>query len=134
MPREPELAGVAGGGCDNVFVGYTTRSLPLDDRSGQISLVGEVLDPVLVPLGFAAAQAGATGTRGQVIFCRGVEGSFDGGCIDLVLDLEAAPEWRIVDVRYWGFPAERWHLEFLRDGELSAQLAGLAESLPQVLG
>jgi hypothetical protein len=29
-----------------------------------------------------------------------------------VVDLEAMPEWRITDVRYWGYPSDRWHLAF----------------------
>jgi hypothetical protein len=93
-------------------------------------MVREVLDPVLVPLGFAPAQVGLDGELGQAIFCRGQTGSPDGGCVDLVLDLAAAPDWRITDVRYWGFPSDRWHLEFERAAALADQLAGLALTLP----
>ena len=93
-------------------------------------LVSEALDPVLVPLGFAPGQVGADSERGGVTFCRGEIGSPDGGCVDLVVDLEATPDWRIVDVRYWGFPSDRWHLAFDRDARLADQLAALAQTLP----
>lgn len=96
-------------------------------------MVATALDPVLTPLGFASAQGGVTGSEGQVIFCRGFEDSVDDGCIDLVIDLRATPEWRIADVRYWGFPTERWHLPFRRDVDLAAQLSDLARTLPDVL-
>lgn len=91
------------------------------------------LDPILVPLGFTAGQAGAMDRKAQVIFCRGDMDSQDDGCVDLVVDLEAVPDWRVVDVRYWGFPSDRWHLEFDRDCALPAQVAGLAERLPEQL-
>lgn len=97
------------------------------------SLVQESLDPVLVPLGFAPGQVGGEGKRGQAIFCRGEAGSPDGGCVDLVLDLVASPEWRVSDVRYWGFPSDRWHLDFDRDALLGDQLRGLATTLPDQL-
>jgi hypothetical protein len=96
-------------------------------------LVAQLLDPVLVPLGFAPGQVGVDGSSGQVIFCRGEAGSTDGGCVDLVVDVEARPEWRITDVRYWGFPSDRWHLAFDREAALADQAAGLARSLPQQL-
>ena len=91
------------------------------------------LDPVLIPLGFAAGQAGASDGHGQVIFCRGLFDSTDGGCIDLVVDLAAMPDWCITDVRYWGYTSDRWHLAFDADGDLPAQLSGLARSLPDQL-
>ncbi|MGH2455477.1 MAG: hypothetical protein ACRDHD_04390 [Candidatus Limnocylindria bacterium] len=97
-------------------------------------LVAEILDPVLVPLGFAPGQVGGVGERGQVIFCRGEVDSADDGCVDLVADLEATPEWQITDVRYWGFPSDRWHLDFDRGARLADQLAGLAQTLPSELG
>jgi hypothetical protein len=96
--------------------------------------VTEILDPVLVPLGFAPGQMGVAENAGQVIFCRGTIGSADGGCVDLVLDLEATPAWRITDVRYWGFPSDRWHLDFARGAALADQLTGLARRLPGELG
>jgi hypothetical protein len=96
-------------------------------------VVTEVLDPVLVRLGFAPAQVGTSGNTGQVIFCRGDWDSSDAGCIDLVLDVEAAPEWQIVDVRYWGSESGRWHLDFDRAANLPEQLAGLAKTLPSQL-
>ncbi|HXG40612.1 MAG TPA: hypothetical protein VNJ28_06685 [Candidatus Limnocylindrales bacterium] len=97
---------------------------------GGPELVAEVLDPVLGPLGFAPGQLGVTGKQAQVIFCRGLVDSPDGGCVDLVVDLQASPDWRIVDVRYWGYPSERWHLDFDRGAGLADQLAGLARTLP----
>jgi hypothetical protein len=95
-----------------------------------VDRVAAVLDPVLSPLGFAAGQVGVTAGQGQVIFCRGSVDSVDGGCVDLVVDLRAAPDWRVTDVRYWGYPSERWHLAFDRDGDLGAQLSQLARTLP----
>jgi hypothetical protein len=106
---------------------------PGPPRDPVLDRVGAVLDPVLVPLGFAEAQLGSTADEAQVIFCRGDEGSIDDGCIDLVVDLAAAPAWHIVDLRYWGFPNDRWHLEFPRGVDLEAQLAALAHSLPHTL-
>jgi hypothetical protein len=93
---------------------------PLDPALDRVAIT---LDPILTPLGFAAGQAGASGGRGQVIFCRGLVDSTDGGCVDLVIDVEAVPEWRITDVRYWGYPSDRWHLAFDRQGDLQAQLS-----------
>jgi hypothetical protein len=92
-----------------------------------------VLDPVLVPLGFAPAQSGASGRRAQVIFCRGLVDGIDDGCVDLVIDLAAAPDWRIEDVRYWGFTSDRWHLGFDAAAELADQLEQLARTLPDQL-
>jgi len=95
--------------------------------------VAAVLDPILNPLGFAAGQTGASDGHGQVLFCRGFVDNTDGGCVDLVIDLEAAPHWRITDVRYWGYPSDRWHLPFDRDSDLPAQLSGIARTLPEEL-
>lgn len=95
-----------------------------------IDVIAAVLDPVLGPLGFAAAQAGVSGDAGQVIFCRGDVDSDDEGCVDLVIDVVRAPTWRVVDVRYWGFTSDRWHLAFDVDADLPAQLEGLARRLP----
>ena len=92
------------------------------------------LDPLLVPLGFLAGQGGTDGgARGQVIYCRGDEGSPDGGCLDLVLDVHAEPEWRIVDVRWDGFPADRWYHDFERGAPLPDQVDDLAARLPELL-
>lgn len=96
-------------------------------------LVPEILDPVLVPLGFALGQVGVDHQRGQVIFCRGETDSADGGCVDLVVEVEATPDWQITDVRYWGFPSDRWHLDFDRDARLADQLANLSRTLPSEL-
>ena len=98
-----------------------------------LELVTSSLDPVLMPLGFAPGQAGATQSQGQVIFCRGDTDSEDDGCVDLVVGLEAAPEWRVVEVRYWGFPSDRWQLDFDSDATLLEQVKRLAERLPQQL-
>lgn len=100
------------------------------DRGSEIVEIAAVLDTVLVPLEFAPGQVGASGTQGQVIYCRGLWDSTDGGCVDLVIDLVADPNWRIVDVRYWGFTSDRWHLAFDRRATLSVQLADLAPNLP----
>ena len=102
-----------------------------DDRS--LQPVADRLDAVLAPLGFAAGHAGAGDGRGQVIFCRGLLDGGDGACVDLVLDVEALPDWRIVDVRYWGFTDDRWHLPFDRGARLVDQLDDLAQRLPGLL-
>ena len=68
-----------------------------------------------------------------MIFCRGFVDSSDGGCVDLVVDLMAMPDWRITDVRYWGYPSDRWHLAFDADSDLPAQLYRLAATLPEEL-
>jgi hypothetical protein len=107
---------------------FASSPLPPDDAA--LALVATVLDPVLVPLGFAPGQAGTSGSQGQVIFCRGFEDSLDEGCVDLVIDLCATPEWQITDVRFWGFPAERWHLRFQPDDDLATQLGELVRTLP----
>jgi len=83
----------------------------------------------LQPLGFAPGQVGVERERGQVVFCRGEVDSPDGACVDLVVEIEATPDWRITDVRYWGFASERWHLDFDRGASLRDQLAGLAQTL-----
>lgn len=64
-----------------------------------------------------------------MIFCRGDIDSPDGGCVDLVLEVEATPDWQINEVRYWGFPSDRWRLDFDRGARLADQLVGLAETL-----
>ncbi len=102
------------------------------DRVAEILVTG-ILDSVLVPLGFAPGQVGGDGGRGQAIFCRGESLSSDGGCVDLVIELEARPDWQITDVRYWGLPSDRWHLDFDRGARLADQLAGLARTLPDEL-
>ena len=91
--------------------------------------VTEVLDPVLVPLMFAPGQIGASGAQGQVIYCRGLIDSLDGSCVDLVVELEAAPDWRITDVRYAGFPSERMHLAVPSARDLDGQLAALVRTV-----
>lgn len=100
-----------------------------DDTSG-VEPVARILDPVLGPLGFAPGQPGVAEGEGQVIFCRGGTHSPDGGCVDLVVDLAALPDWQVVDVRYWGFSSDRWHLEFAPNAPLLDQLNDLARTLP----
>ncbi len=104
-------------------------SHPVPQLDAAPDRVASVLDPILTPLGFAAGQTGASDGHGQVIFCRGLVDSSDGGCVDL----EARPDWRITDVRYWGYPSDRWHLTFDPDSDLQAQLSGLARTLPDEL-
>jgi len=106
---------------------------PVPPAPAAIDQVIEILDPVLTPLGFAPGQGGNSLDHGQVIFCRGDAHSTDGGCVDLVVDLEPSPHWRITDVRYWGFQSDRWHLAFDADAELPDQLAGLARTLATAL-
>lgn len=95
--------------------------------------VAAVLDPVLSPLGFGPGQLGSSELEASVIFCRGDEASDDGACIDLVIDLEPSPAWRVTDVRYWGFPSDRWHLAFPANGDLRTQLHVLSQTLPTEL-
>jgi hypothetical protein len=106
---------------------------PSPPGAGGPDLVTEILDPVLVPIGFAPGQVGVAGASGQVIFCRGEIDSPDGACADLVIEVESGPDWRITDVRYWGFPSDRWHLDFDQAAGLPDQLAGLAQRLPTEL-
>lgn len=93
-------------------------------------LITDRLDGVLVPLGFAAGQTGASADRGQVIWCHGTRRAADGGCVDLVIEVAPDPDWRVVDVRWWDLPSERWHLAFERGQALPAQLDDLARELP----
>jgi hypothetical protein len=113
------------------MVGVPFVAHPSPPPDPVLDQVAAALDPVLHPLGFAPAQLGAAEGCAQVIFCRGEIDSVDGACVDLVVDLEASPEWHIVDVRYWGFPADRWHLAFEEHGDLASQLASLARTLPE---
>ena len=100
----------------------------------EVVAVSERLDAVLGPIGFAAGQAGVSGDESQVIFCRGEVEGVDDGCVDLVVELAAKPEWHITDVRYWGFPSDRWHLAVDREADLPGQVAGLVRTLPATLG
>lgn len=104
-----------------------------DSSDPALEGIAAVLDPILIPLGFAPGQTGAADGNGQVIFCRGLVDSVDDGSVDLVVDLEASPDWRITAVRYWGYPSDRWHLAFDRGADLAVQLRGLAHSLPSDL-
>jgi hypothetical protein len=110
-----------------------SSSYPVPPHDPALDRVVAVLDPILALLGFAPGQVGTGDGHGQVIFCRGDVHGADGGCIDLVIDLEATPHWHITDVRYWGHPADRWHLAFDSDADLATQLAGLARTLPDDL-
>jgi hypothetical protein len=62
------------------------------------------MDPVLAPLCFATDGAGGGDGREHVIFGRGDNGSSDGSCVDLVVDLEASRHRRVSDVHYRGYP------------------------------
>lgn len=95
--------------------------------------VAKAIDPVLTPLGFAPGQLGSSKLEASVIFCRGDLDSDDGACIDLVIDLKPNPAWHITDVRYWGFPSERWHLACPADDDLLSQLDVLSQTLPTEL-
>jgi hypothetical protein len=108
-------------------------SYPVPPLGSELEQVAAVLDPILTSLGFAAGQPGASDDHGQVTFCRGFVDSTDGGCVDLVVDIEATPDWRITDLRYWGYASDRWHLAFDADSELPTQLSGLARTLPREL-
>ena len=115
-------------------VGVWWSPFPLRPNPSAIDEVAEILDPVLAPLGFARGQGGASEQVGQVIFCRGDDvDSIDGECVDLVVDLRARPDWRISEARYWGFPGDRWHLDFDANADLSDQLTNLARTLPIIL-
>lgn len=94
--------------------------------------IADALEPLLVPQGFAPAQGGGDARRAQVIFCRGATDSTrEGGCADMVVDLEAHPEWRVVEVRYDG--SVSWRLLPERD-ELAIQLDAIAGEIVGRLG
>ena len=107
---------------------------PLPPRDPLVGLVAAKLDPVLVPLGFAAGQTGESAAHAQVIFCRGLTDTIDGGCVDLVLDLDASPRWHVTAVRYDGFPSDRCHMAVPAAPDLEGQLATLARTLARDLG
>ena len=119
---------------DRARPGVEPGTITARSGDGGPDLIAKTLDPVLVPLGFAPGQVGVDGERGQVTFCRGEVDSPDGGCVDLVVEVEAMPDWQITDVRYWGLPSDRWHLDFDRGIPLADQLAGLSRNLPIELG
>jgi hypothetical protein len=126
-----ELRGAPAGGCHDGSMSWSPGApSPHDPTLDQIA---NVLDPLLTPLGFAAGQLGCSDREAAVTFCRGDVDSVDGACVDLVVELEADPVWRICDVRYWGFPSERWHLAFPTDVDLVAQLDVLSRTLPAQL-
>jgi hypothetical protein len=107
------------------------------DARGGLRLLLATLDPVLEPLGFASGSA-PSDSISQVIYCRGdwkktEADTADDGCVDLVFQLEANPDLHIVDVYYWGFPFEHFHLTFPIGRPLHDQLAELAHTLPEVL-
>jgi hypothetical protein len=99
----------------------------------EVERIAEVLDPVVTPFGFAPGQAGVADGSGQVIFCRGIWDSTDGGCVDLVIDVGRDSDWRITGVRYWGSPSKEWQLDVEPDGELANQLDELARTLASKL-
>lgn len=117
--------------CDDGLMPFAPYPDPAVDRA--LESVVAALDPILVPLGFAPGQPGQSGSSGQVVFCGGLEHSTDGGCVDLVVDLEADPDWHVIAVRYWGYPAHRWHLSLATSVNLPEQLVALAHTLPDEL-
>jgi hypothetical protein len=111
------------------------------DATSSGATVSEVLDPVLVPRGFAAGQYGE-GTACQVIFCA----SFDdfreryphlpqalqedggvGACVDLVIDVDR--DRRICRLELEAYPMD----ETLRSVGLGAEADDLVESLAHTL-
>ena len=56
---------------DQAQPGVEPGAIPSRSGKGGPGLVSEILDPVLVPLGFAPGQVGGVGDRGGVTFCRG---------------------------------------------------------------
>ncbi|MEL6890179.1 MAG: hypothetical protein AAFP84_01180 [Actinomycetota bacterium] len=110
---------------------WTTH--PSLDDAPALTVITDVLDPVLERLGFGPGSIANDASGGQVTFCRG-NWDDDDECVDLVIDVEANPSWVIVDVRYWGFSSDRWHLAFRRDVALEAQVRELASTLPGQLG
>ena len=105
---------------------------PPPAHDAALDRVAAALDSVLTPFGFAPGQVGGADRRGQVIFCRGDIGSNDGVCVDLVVDLEARPDWRITDVRYWGHSSDRWHWR-RRGRRTRRELTSIARTLPNEL-
>lgn len=111
-----------------------------DDRervAAELAEVSEVLDPVLASLGFAAGQPGAHVDAGQVVSCRGMIGSSDDGCVDVVVELEkgvgASGRWVVAGARYDGLPSPINRLDVLTEAPLAVQLADLAERLPAII-
>jgi hypothetical protein len=100
---------------------------------GGPDLVTEILDPVLLPLGFAPGQVGVVAERGQVIFCRGEIESADGGCVDLVVEVEATPDWQSPTSATGGFRATDGTSTSTEVPALLISLAGLAQILPTEL-
>lgn len=98
-------------------------------RHSEVNLVSAILNPVLLPLGFAPGQEGTSRVGGGVLFCRADN---SGGCDDLILDLAAGDGWRIVDVRYDGYPSQSWSPNY-EGTSLAEQLHNLAQTLPSAL-
>lgn len=102
-------------------------------RDAAFGLVVACLDPVMVPLGFAAGYGGVSGDTGQVIYCS-VHLRGDGRCADVVLNLRRSDGWRIVAVRYDGFHDDEWdQLRLRQDVGLSEQLESLRTTIPDDL-
>jgi hypothetical protein len=95
---------------------------PLPPHDPTLDRVAQVLDPILMPMSFAAGQLGSSESEAQVIYCRGLIDSIDGSCVDLVVDLQKEAAWRITDVRYYGFESEPMHLGVPAAPHLDAQL------------
>lgn len=102
---------------------------PLPPHDPALDRIAEVLDPILTPMSFAAGQLGSSASEAQVIYCRGLIDSIDGGCVDLVVDLEKTTAWRVTGVRYDGFASEHMHFGAPDGPNLDAQLAQLARTV-----
>jgi hypothetical protein len=48
----------------------------------------------------------------------------------LTTDLAATPDRPIKDVRDWGLPSDRWHVDFDAHADLADQLKHLVQTLP----
>lgn len=55
------------------------------------------------------------------------------GRVRALVSAEPSPAWRVTDVRYWGFPSDRWHLTFPTNSDLRTQLDALSQTLPSEL-
>lgn len=105
------------------------------DVHAAVGAVVAALDPVMVPLGFAAGQSGASDRSAQVIYCE-AHPAGDGLCADVTIDLEqSAAGWRITSVDYDGFiVGEASPLRLDRDIALPEQVARLGQTIRDDLG
>ncbi|MCB0965697.1 MAG: hypothetical protein KDB37_02580 [Ilumatobacter sp.] len=110
-------------------------SQPLVDCHAAVAAVVAELDPVMVPLGFAAGQAGFGDDSAQVIYCEPHRAG-DGLCADVMIDLkDSSVGWRIAGVDYDGFAVDEVApLRLDRDATLVEQLALLRKTIGDDLG